>query len=89
MFTQGKKDLQNFCGIIGINLREYLYPHSFQERNPYVNNEGAELFFQTNLTLSFTRWRPDSSCNSMNFLRVNVHPHAVIFTANQERNPMW
>jgi len=85
MFTQGKKGLQNFCRIIGINLREYLYPRSFQQRSPCVNNEGADLFFQTKLTLSFTRWSPDSSCTSMSFLRVNVHPYAVIFTANQER----
>jgi len=85
MFTQGKKGLQNLCGIIGIILREYLYPRSFQERSPCVNNEGAELFFQKNLTLSFTRWSPGSSCSSMNFLRVKVHPYAVIFTANQER----
>jgi len=46
MFMQGRKGLQNFCGIIGINLLEYLYPRSFQERNPHVNNEGAELFFK-------------------------------------------
>jgi hypothetical protein len=79
MFTQGQKGLQNFCGIIGINLREYLYPRSFQERNLHVNNEGAELFFQTKLTLSFTRWSPDRSCTAMNSLRLNVHPDAVIF----------
>ena len=45
IFTQGQKGLQNFCGIIGTNFHEYLYPRSFQERNPHVSNEGAELFF--------------------------------------------
>jgi hypothetical protein len=61
MFPQGHKGLQNFCGIIGINLRKYLYPCMFQEHNPHVRNKGAELFFQTNLTLSFTRRSPDRS----------------------------
>jgi hypothetical protein len=79
MFTQGQKGLQNFCGIIGINMREFLYPRLFQERNPHVNNEGAELFFQTNLTLSFTRYSSDRTCIAKNFLRLNVNPGAVIF----------
>ena len=81
MLTHGQNVLQSFCGIIGINLREYLYPRSFQEHNPHINNEGAELFFQTNLTLPFTRWSPDRSCTAMNFLRLNVHPDAVTFIA--------